>query len=73
MTRLTPTQMRALERLWTSQHQAEPAGAFGRGIGKGTLDGLVALGLATYGEDRHGDVGYQITPAGDEAHGRGYY
>ena len=73
MTKLTPTQMRALERLSSSQHQAEPAGAFGRGIGKGTLDGLVALGLADYGTDRHGGVGYLITPAGSEAYGKGAY
>ena len=73
MTKLTPTQMRALERLWSSQHQAEPLGAFGRGIGKGTLDGLVALGLAEYGTDRYGDVGYRITPAGSEAFGKGGY
>lgn len=73
MTKLTTTQMRALERLWSSQHQAEPAGAFGRGIGKGTLDGLVALGLAAYGTDRFGDVGYVITPAGSDAFGKGGY
>lgn len=73
MTRLTPTQMRALERLWSSQHQAEPAGAFGRGIGPKTLDGLVEVGLASYGTDRYGDVGYVITDAGRDAFGRGGY
>ena len=70
---LTDPQRRALERLWSSQHNAEPAGAFGRGIGAKTLEGLVVLGLATYGVDRFGDEGYLITDAGSEAFGEGRY
>lgn len=70
---LTNPQRRALERLWSSQHSAEPAGAFGRGIGPKTLDGLVDLGLATRGVDRFGDEGYLITEAGSVAFGEGRY
>jgi len=70
---LTDPQRRALERLWSSQHSAEPAGAFGRGIGTKTLEGLVELGLATHGVDRFGDEGYLITKAGSEAFGKGRY
>lgn len=73
MAKLTDTQRRALERMWTSLHAAEPLGAFGRGIGKGTLDSLIELGLATYGQDRFGDTGYLITEAGSAAIDTGRY
>lgn len=73
MPKLTNPQRRALERMWTSLHQAEPEGAFGRGIGKGTLVELVQLGLAAYGEDRFGDVGYMITEDGSHALNVGRY
>lgn len=67
MTKLSNRERRALELMWSCPHGYEMAGAFGRGIGQGTLDGLVDQGLAERGPDRQGNIGYRITEAGQAA------
>jgi hypothetical protein len=59
----------ALERMDICIYRFELLGKFGRGVGEGTLDGLVARGLAEKGDSprQPGQPGWAITDAGKQA------
>lgn len=67
MNKLTIKQHRALFTMMSCPHTFAMLGEFPRGTGRGTLNGLVAMGLAVIGPDRQGNPGWGITDEGREA------
>jgi hypothetical protein len=68
---LTSRERKALETMWLCPYEFELLGKFSTGIGRGTLDGLVAKGLAEVGPSprQPGQTGWRITPEGRGSQG----